>query len=130
MKNTSFWMMRDSAFEVYKSMNVLLDEFDWEVFSEEGAIRCEAYEILTDAFKRCDSKVDLAAIVAGEINNLWYDMREERRKGAPENLEEAEHLSQIARYLIRYMIYNCEEECLEDHAEYGRYNNDHEEWGW
>lgn len=130
MLHASFWSMRDSAFEVYKSMEVLLDEFGWEAFSDEGVIRCEAYEILTGAFKRSDGKAELAHIVAGEIYGLWKDLREERKQDDPESQAEAARISGIAKYLIRYISHNCEEEYWGEHPEYNRYDYDHKEWGW
>lgn len=118
MLKESFWSLRKSATQIYASMEQLLEEFDWSIFTEEGAVKCEAYGILDNAFRFANDKADLVKIVADEIADLEHDIKEARENGSQENLEEAEHLNEVLKYLVKYIRHNCEDELWEDYPEF------------
>ena len=127
MMKESFWSLRESATAIYSSMEQLIEEFDWDIFTDEGAVKCEAYGILDDAFRCSDSKTDLVKAVAGEIAGLVKEIKEARENGSSENLEDAAHAAEIVKYLVKYIRHNCEDELWE---EYPEFDHNHYTRGW
>lgn len=97
--------------ETYSCMTLLLEKYDWEFFSADGASEIQAYEILDDVFGLAYSLEHLACLVANEI----YKMNREIQKA---DSEDAEEKRAVIAKLVSYITYNIDPEIWSEHPEF------------
>lgn len=113
-EHDEFFALLKEVKETWDSIAVLLEKFGWDFFSEAGAVKAQAYEILDDAFRASHSKEEVASYVANEIYVI------KNRIKNTDNQERAEEHRAIGNCLIEYIIDNFEEEITSDHSELTR----------
>ena len=100
--------------ETWGSIAQLLEKFDWDFFSDSGAVQAQGYEILDDAFNASCTMEEVAAYVANEVYVI-----KTRRKNT-QNSERSAELLAIGNWLIEYILANFEEEIVQNHTEFTR----------
>ena len=98
----SFDKLKENVSETYASIAQLLEKFDWEFFSEDGAKKIEAYEILDDAFRFASDHNDLVKYVAGQVYEMANTVAKE----------------EVVVYLVKYIRHNLAEEFWQDYSEF------------
>lgn len=118
-----FDTLKKDMLDTWRSMELLLEKFDWKFFTDEAAIQVEAYGILADAFDVSDDRADFFKIVAGEIFKREQKVNLNRKIG---NLSEALDENALLRHLATYVCNNFpDEEC----NEYREFNTRYSIWG-
>ena len=111
--------------ETWDSISQVLDKFDWDFFSTEGAVKAQGYEILDDVFRDACTKDEAAADVANEIgviknrvkNLMKASPSTEARTKVQGRIDE---LLAIGTWLIDYVRANFEEEIVKNHSQFRR----------
>lgn len=109
MAQYDFHELYEEVTEAWKSVEVLIDKFGWDFFSESGAIAAQGYELLDDAFQAGITKEDVAAYIANEVAVIKARIKN------TENKEKADELRAIGNWLIGYINRKFEEEIISDH---------------
>lgn len=104
----NFDKLEKDVAERWDSIAQLLEKFDWDFFSDSGAVIAQGYEILDDAFKASLAKEEVAARVATEIAVI-----KNRRKNT-QNTERSAELLAVGDWLIDYICENFEDEITND----------------
>lgn len=110
-EHENFLALQKDVVERWDSIAQLLEMFDWDFFSDSGAVIAQGYEILDDAFKASCTMKEVATYVANEVAVI-----KTRRKNTQNNERSAELLA-IGNWLIDYTRANFEEEIIKDYPE-------------
>jgi len=113
-RNDDFRTLEKDVYDKWDVIEQMLDRFDWDFFSDSGAVTAQGYELLDDAFQDSSTKEEVAAYVANEV----YVMK--KRIKNTQNTERAAELLAVANWLIDYIRENFEEEIVQDHEEFSR----------
>lgn len=106
-----FNSLANNVEETWGSIAQLLEKFDWDFFSDSGAVQAQGYELLEDAFRDSSTKEEVAAYVANQVAVI-----KNRRKNTQHTERSAELLA-VGNWLIEYIHANFEEEITKDHPE-------------
>ena len=107
-----FKALQKNVAERWDSIEQLLEKFDWDFFSDSGAVTAQGYELLDDAFNASGTKEEVAAYVANEVAVI-----KTRRKNT-QNTERSAELLAIGDWRIDYIRKNFEGEITSDHPEF------------
>lgn len=110
----NFKELQKDVAERWDSIEQLLEKFDWDFFSDSGAVTAQGYELLDDAFNASGTKEEVAAYIANEVAVI-----KTRRKNT-QNTERSAELLAIGDWLIEYIRENFEAEIFMDHLELSR----------
>lgn len=111
-RREDFLTLQKDVVERWDSIEQLLDKFDWDFFSDSGAVQAQGYEILDDSFNASCTMEEVAAYVANEVAVI-----KTRRKNTQNNERSAELLA-IGNWLIDYIRANFEEEIVQNYPEF------------
>lgn len=114
-EHENFIALQKDVVERWDSISQLLDKFDWDFFSDSGAVTAQGYELLDDAFNASVTMEQVAAYVANEVAVI------KNRIKNTQNTERSTELLAVANWLIDYIGANFEEEIVNDHPEFSRY---------
>lgn len=107
-----FRTLEKDVYGKWESIEQFLEEFDWDFFSDSGAVTAQGYELLDDAFQNSSTKEEVAAYVANEVIVI------EKRIKDTQNTERSAELSAVGNWLIDYIRKNFEEEIVNEHPEF------------
>lgn len=111
-EHKNFEALQKDVAETCDSVEQLLEKFNWDFFSDSGAVTAQGYELLDDAFNASGTKEEVAAYIANEVAVI-----KNRRKNT-QNTERSAELLAIGDWLIDYIRKNFEEEITSDHPEF------------
>jgi len=66
-RNDDFRTLEKDVYDKWDVIEQMLDRFDWDFFSDSGAVTAQGYELLDDAFQDSSTKEEVAAYVANEV---------------------------------------------------------------
>ena len=107
-----FRTLEKDVYDKWESIEQLLDKFDWDFFSDIGAVIAQGYELLDDSFQNSSTKEEVATYVANELYGI-----KKRIKNA-QNTERSAELLAIGNWLIDYIRANFEDEITNEHPEF------------
>lgn len=90
----------------------LLEKFDWDFFSDSGAVEAQGYEVLADAFQYAYTMKEAASELANELHKLKHKIQtlREAYKSSDDELT-------VAKWLIKWIGENFEAEIVEEYPE-------------
>lgn len=106
-----FRTLEKDVYDNWDRISQLLEKFDWDFFSDSGAVTAQSYELLEAAFQNSSTKEEVADYVANEVAVI-----KNRIKNTQNNERSAELLA-IGNWLLDYIRANFEEEIVNDHPE-------------
>ena len=106
-----FRTLEKDVYEKWDSIEQMLDKFDWDFFSDSGAVTAQGYELLEDAFQNSSTKEEVADYVANEVAVIKSRIKN------TQNTERSAELLAIGNWLIDYIRENFEDEIIQDHPE-------------
>ena len=107
----SFKELKEEVSETYDSMAMLLEKFDWNLFSADGQNKVEAYAILDDNFRIARDIESLIDYVADEICKLEKEIKTATPEDAAEKKE-------VIKLLANYIVDNCDDELTDGRSEF------------
>lgn len=107
-----FRTLEKDVYDKWESIEQLLDKFDWDFFSDSGAVTAQGYELLDDAFQNSSTKEEVAAYVANEVIVIKKQIKD------TQNTERSAELLAIGNWLTDYIRKNFEEEIVNEHPEF------------
>ena len=107
-----FRTLEKDVYDKWESIEQLLDKFDWDFFSDIGAVIAQGYELLDDSFQNSSTKEEVATYVANEIIVI------KNRIKNTQNTERSAELLAISYWLTDYIHKNFEEEIVNEHPEF------------
>lgn len=107
----SFKELKEEVSETYDSMAMLLEKFDWNLFSADGQNKIEAYAILDDCFREARDIESLIDYVADEICKLEKEIQEATPEDAAEKKE-------VIKLLANYIVENVADELTDGRREF------------
>lgn len=90
----------------------LLEKFGWTIFSESGSVEVDGYEVLADAFAGACTMNEAASELANELHE-----RKRKILALRENYESSDDELTLAKWLVKWIGENFEDEIVEDHIE-------------
>lgn len=111
-RTDDFKTLEKDVMERWDSIEQLLDKFDWDFFSDSGAVTAQGYELLDDAFTASVTKEEVAAYVANEVAVI------KTRRENTQNSERSAELLAIGNWLIDYICANFEEGIVQNYPEF------------
>lgn len=111
-RTDDFRTLEKDVYDKWESIEQFLDKFDWDFFSDSGAVTAQGYELLDDAFQNSSTKEEVAAYIANEVAVI------KNRIKNTQNQERADELLAIGNWLVNYIRENFEEEIASDYPEF------------
>ena len=111
-RTDDFKTLEKDVTERWDSIELLLDKFGWDFFSDSGAVTAQGYELLDDAFTASLTKEEVAAYIANEVSVI------KSRRENTQNTERSAELLAIGDWLIDYIRANFEDEITNNYPQF------------